>query len=69
MSFFARMEVIPLAFCLLGVAYTSGSVWQPHVVRCGTVVQWVADLTRVQMNIHRETEVVFEYLVPDFASL
>ena len=60
------MEVIPLAFCLLGVAYTSGGVWQLHVVCYGTVAQWVADLRRVQTNMYRETDVVFEYLVPDF---
>lgn len=63
------MEVIPLAFCLLGVAHTSGGVWQPHVMCCGTTVQWVANLTEVQMNMDSETDVVFEYLEPDFPHL
>lgn len=58
------MEVIPLAFCLLGVAY---SVWQLYVVSYGTIARWVADLTRVQMNMYRETDMVFEYLVTDFS--
>lgn len=62
------MEVIPLAFCLLGVAHTSGGVWQPHVM-CGTTAQWVADLIKVQMNMDSETDAVFEYLEPDFPHL
>lgn len=63
------MEVIPLAFCLLGVAHTSAGVWQPHVMCCGSTAQWVADLTKVQMNMDSKTDVVFEYLEPDFPDL
>lgn len=63
------MEVIPLAFCLLGVARTSGGVWQPHVVCCGTTARWVTGLTKVQMNMNSETNVVFEYPEPDFPHL
>lgn len=43
------------------------AVWQLYVVCYGTIARWVADLTRVQMNMYRETDVVFEYLVTDFS--
>lgn len=43
------------------------AVWQLYVVCCGTIARWVADLTRVQMNMYRETDMVSEYLVTDFS--